>query len=65
MSAASAGPLKIGYINSLTSPSGIGAQHARDGFNLAMKKLGSKLGGVDTEVLFADDEGSRTSARRR
>ena len=28
----------------------------RDGFNLAVKTLGGKLGGLDAEVIVVDDE---------
>ena len=39
--------------------SGAGAvlgQQARDGFQLAVKDLGGKLGGRDVEVIVVDDE---------
>ena len=42
---AHADPVKVGIANDISGPfSALGAE-ARDGFNLAIKQLGSKLGG--------------------
>lgn len=48
--------VKIGLILSLSGPAAVLGQQARDGFNLALKDLGGKLGGRDAEVVIADDE---------
>ena len=48
--------LKIGIILTLSGPSAVIGQQARDSFNLAVKTLGGKLGGLDTEVIVVDDE---------
>lgn len=48
--------LKVGVMVTLSGPSAVLGQQARDGFNLAVKQLGGKLGGVDTEVVVVDDE---------
>lgn len=48
--------LKIGIMVTLSGPSAVLGQQARDGFQLAVKQLGGKLGGVDTEVVVVDDE---------
>ncbi|RTL62985.1 MAG: ABC transporter substrate-binding protein [Hyphomicrobiales bacterium] len=48
--------LKIGLIVTLSGPSAVLGGQVRDGFNLAVKTLGGKLGGVETEVVVADDE---------
>jgi branched-chain amino acid transport system substrate-binding protein len=48
--------LKIGLIGTLSGQSAVLGQQMRDGFNLAVKQLGGKLGGLSTEVLVADDE---------
>lgn len=48
--------LKIGLLVSLSGPAAVLGGQARDGFNLAVKQLGGKLGGLDTEVIVADDE---------
>ena len=50
-----ANELKIGYLSTLSGPAGAIGVEARDGFNLAVKMLGGKLGGLPTEVIFADD----------
>lgn len=48
--------LKIGMMVTLSGPSAVLGQHQRDGFNLALKQKGGKLGGLDTEVVVVDDE---------
>jgi branched-chain amino acid transport system substrate-binding protein len=48
--------LKIGVIATLSGPPAVLGQQLRNGFNLAVKTLGGKLGGRDTEVIVADDE---------
>jgi len=48
--------LKIGMMVTLSGPSAVLGQHQRDGFNLALKQRGGKLGGVDAEVVLVDDE---------
>jgi branched-chain amino acid transport system substrate-binding protein len=48
--------LKIGLVLTLSGPAAsLGAQ-VRDGFNLAVKDLGGKMGGREIEVVIADDE---------
>jgi branched-chain amino acid transport system substrate-binding protein len=48
--------LKVGIIVSLSGPPAVLGGQVRDGFNLAVKLLGGKLGGVETEVVVVDDE---------
>lgn len=48
--------LKVGIIVTLSGPSAVLGGQVRDGFNLAVKTLGGKLGGADTEVVVVDDE---------
>ncbi|WP_046863769.1 ABC transporter substrate-binding protein [Microvirga massiliensis] len=48
--------LKIGLLLTLSGPSAVLGQQARDGFNLAVKDLGGKLGGREIDVLVVDDE---------
>jgi branched-chain amino acid transport system substrate-binding protein len=50
-----ANELKIGFLSTLSGPAGAIGIEIRDGFNLAMKLAGNKLGGLPTEVIFADD----------
>jgi branched-chain amino acid transport system substrate-binding protein len=48
--------LKIGLIATLSGPPAVLGQQVRNGFALAVKDLGGKLGGRDTEIVVADDE---------
>lgn len=48
--------LKVGIIVTLSGPPAVLGGQVRDGFNLAIKTLGGKLGGVETEVVVVDDE---------
>ena len=50
-------PLKIGVITTLSGPAAVVGQQLRNGFALAVKTMGSKLGGLPVEVIVADDEG--------
>jgi branched-chain amino acid transport system substrate-binding protein len=48
--------LRVGVIATLSGPPAVIGQQLRNGFELAVKTLGGKLGGRDTEILVADDE---------
>jgi len=48
--------LKVGLMYTLSGPAAVLGEHARDGFLLAVDKLGGKLGGMDTEIIVIDDE---------
>jgi len=48
--------LKVGVIATLSGPPAVLGQQLRNGFSLAVKELGGKLGGRDTEIVVADDE---------
>ncbi len=54
--ALAADKLKIGIIVTLSGPAAALGQQVRDGFNLAVKDLGGKMGGREVEVVVADDE---------
>jgi branched-chain amino acid transport system substrate-binding protein len=54
--ALAADKIKIGVIVTLSGPAAALGQQVRDGFNLAVKDLGGKMGGKDVEVVVADDE---------
>ena len=56
MPAAAQTNVKIGFMTTLTGPQAVLGQHARDGFNLGIKHSGAKLGGLDAQVIVADDE---------
>jgi branched-chain amino acid transport system substrate-binding protein len=56
--------VKVGFVSTLSGPgAGLGVD-IRDGFNLAMKQLGGKLGGLPAEVLVADDQQSVDVAKQ-
>src|SRR5271156_6000993 len=48
--------VKVGVIATLSGPPAVLGQQLRNGFELAVKTLGGKLGGLDAEILVADDE---------
>ncbi|MDQ4136102.1 MAG: ABC transporter substrate-binding protein [Pseudomonadota bacterium] len=48
--------LKVGLLLTLSGPSAVLGQQARDGFQLAVKDMGGKLGGREVEVIVVDDE---------
>src|SRR5919202_4210608 len=48
--------IKIGLVTTLTGPAAVLGQQLRDGFTLAVKDLGGKLGGKEAEVVVVDDE---------
>ena len=47
--------LKIGFLSTLSGPAAATGSDTRDGFNLALKMNGGKLGGLPVELLVADD----------
>ena len=48
--------VRVGLIVTLSGPPAVLGGQVRDGFNLAVKTVGGKLGGLDTEVTVVDDE---------
>jgi len=48
-------PVKIGFIGTLSTPAGYIGEDERDGFSLAIKEGGGKLGGVPVQLLVEDD----------
>ena len=48
--------IKLGVIVTLSGPGAALGQQVRDGFALAVKDLGGKMGGRDVEVVAVDDE---------
>lgn len=56
--------VKIGLLSTLSGPgSGLGVD-IRDGFQLAVKLAGNKLGGLPAEVVIADDQASPDVGRQ-
>ena len=57
-------PVKIGLLSTLSGPgAGLGVD-IRDGFQLAVKLAGNKLGGRPAEVIISDDQGSPDIGRQ-
>src|SRR5712664_4989147 len=48
--------VKVGFISTLSGPNAAIGGDIRDGFNLALKLNGGKLGGLPAEVLIGDDQ---------
>src|SRR3954471_5829398 len=48
--------VKVGFISTLSGPSGALGVDIRDAFQLAIKLNGGKLGGLPAEVLVGDDQ---------
>jgi branched-chain amino acid transport system substrate-binding protein len=47
--------LKIGFLTTLSGSMAMIGQHARDGFLLAVKQRGGRLGGLEAKVIVEDD----------
>src|SRR5437762_12263808 len=54
--AGAADRVKVGFISTLSGPNASIGGDIRDGFNLAVKLNGGKLGGLPAEVLIGDDQ---------
>jgi branched-chain amino acid transport system substrate-binding protein len=48
--------LKVGFVATLSGPPAVLGQQLRNGFQLALKDLGGKLGGREVELIVQDDE---------
>ena len=53
---ASADTLKIGFITTLSGPAGAIGKHMKDSVELALDHLDRKVGGLETEVIYGDDQ---------
>ncbi|WP_163144517.1 ABC transporter substrate-binding protein, partial [Arhodomonas sp. KWT] len=62
--AASAAPVKIGMITTLSTGGGYLGEDIRNGFRLAMEQNDGKLGGVDVELIVEDDGRKPGNARQ-
>jgi branched-chain amino acid transport system substrate-binding protein len=56
ISAHAADKVKIGFVSTLSGPSAAPGVDIRDGFQLAIKMNGGKLGTLPAEVLVTDDQ---------
>src|SRR4026207_48661 len=48
--------IKVGFISTLSGPSAAPGVAIRDGFQLAVKMAGGRIGGLPAEVLVGDDQ---------
>ncbi|ESR26843.1 ABC transporter substrate-binding protein [Lutibaculum baratangense] len=48
--------VKIGIITTLSGPGAALGQQLRNGFELGLKEMGNKIGGLDAELVVMDDE---------
>ena len=48
--------IKIGFITTLSGPQGVIGEHMKDSVELALDHLGRKVGGLETEVIYGDDQ---------
>ncbi|MDR5683829.1 MAG: ABC transporter substrate-binding protein [Armatimonadota bacterium] len=55
--------VKIGFVSTLSGGGAALGIDVRDGFNLALRHLGNRLGGLGVEVVVADDEQNPEVAR--
>jgi branched-chain amino acid transport system substrate-binding protein len=62
--AQAADKVKIGFVSTLSGPSAALGVDIRDGFQLAVKLNGGKLGGLPAEVLVSDDQFKPDVARQ-
>ena len=62
--AAAAEKLKIGYINTFSGGGAILGKHQRNGFALGVEDLGGRIGGLETEIIYGDDQRKPDVARQ-
>jgi branched-chain amino acid transport system substrate-binding protein len=55
-SPAAADSVKIGFITTLTTPMAVIGKDMRDAVDLAVEHIGGKMGDLDVEIVYADDE---------
>jgi len=48
--------IKIGFITTLSGPLGVIGKHMRDAAELSLDHLGRKVGGLDVEMVYGDDQ---------
>src|SRR5207249_778744 len=53
---AAAETVKIGFITTLSGPQGAIGEHMKSSVELALDHLGRKIGGLDVEIVYGDDQ---------
>ena len=56
--------VKIGFVSTLSGPNASVGLDIRDGFNLGLKVLGGKLGGLKADVIILDDQLNPEAAKQ-
>lgn len=64
LTATAADKVKVGFVSTLSGPGAALGVDIRDGFNLAVKQAGGKLGGLPVELIVADDQSNPEVARQ-
>ena len=54
--AVAADKIKIGFVTTLTTPTAVIGKDMRNAVELALEHIGHKMGPLDVEVIYADDE---------
>ena len=62
--ATAADKVKVAFVSTLSGPQALLGKHQQDGFMLAMKEMGNKLGGLPAEVSLNDDQFKPDVARQ-
>ncbi len=53
---AAAETVKIGFLGSFSGPAAIIGKHMKDALELGLDHVDHKLGGIDVEMLYGDDQ---------
>jgi len=48
--------IKIGFITTMSGPQGVIGAYMKDSVELALDHLGRKVGGLETEIIYGDDQ---------
>lgn len=64
MQAQAADRVKVGFLSTLSGPAAALGVDLKDGFNLALKHAGGKLGGLPVELIIADDQQNPETAKQ-
>jgi len=64
LTAHAADSVKIGFVSTLSGPNASVGLDIRDGFNLGLKLLGGKLGGLKADVILLDDQLNPDTAKQ-
>ncbi|MGE3935678.1 MAG: ABC transporter substrate-binding protein, partial [Rhodospirillaceae bacterium] len=56
--------LKIGFINTFSGDRAIFGKQQKDAVELALSHLGGKVGGLNTEIIYGDDQGKPDAGRQ-